>query len=299
LGAFFALLMALPLALLPARWACWWAGRWVTPAWWLARRRRRVTLSNLRQVYGRIWSDERITRVARESWRRVALSAVEALQIRRWLATPGFHDRIDWVGPWEELERRHQAGEAFLLVSGHLGPFEVVLPTLVHRGWRIDLLSRHIKNGYVHQAMHWLRSGTVPGILDPSGALPEMGRSLRSGCCLAMLVDQNTRGGLHVPFLGREAGTVPVVGVLQRRYRVPVIYLHSRRLEEGSRYRLHCEIAEFPEGEDLRQHIDGVTRAVNAKIEHWVRENPADWLWMHQRWKHRADGTREQLLPEK
>ena len=141
----------------------------------------------------------RFARVARESWRRVALSAVEALQIRRWLADPTFHERIDWVGPWEEIERRHRAGEPFLLVSGHLGPFEVVLPTLVHRGWRIDLLSRHIKNGYVHKMMHWLRSGTVPGILDPSGALPEMGRSLRAGRCLAMLVDQKHPGWSACP----------------------------------------------------------------------------------------------------
>ena len=299
LAAFFSLIVAMPLAILPARWACWLASRLVSPGWWLAGRRRRVTLSNLRHVYGHVWSDGQIRRVAKESWRRVALSAVEALQIRRWLADPAFHERIDWVGPWEEIERRHRAGEPFLLVSGHLGPFEVVLPTLVHRGWRIDLLSRHIKNGYVHKMMHWLRSGTVPGILDPSGALPEMGRSLRSGRCLAMLVDQNTRAGLHVPFLGREAGTLPVVGVLQRRYRVPVVYLHARRLEEGVRYRMHCEIADLPEGEDLRQHIDGATRAVSAKIEHWVRENPADWLWMHQRWKHREDGSRERLLPER
>ncbi len=290
--------MALPLALLPPKVACWLAGRLVTPAWWLARRRRRVTLSNLRHVYGSIWSETQIRKVARESWRRVSLSAVEALQIRRWLADPRFHDRVDWVGPWEELERRHREGEPFLLVSGHLGPFEVILPLLVHRGWRLDLLSRHIKNGYVHWALNAIRSGTVPGILDPAGALPEMGRSLRSGKCLAMLVDQNTRDGLHIPFLGRAAGTIPVVGVLQRRYQVPVVYLLARRIEEGSRYRLSCEIADLPEGENLREHIDQVTRAVSGRLEHWIRENPADWLWMHQRWKHRSDGTREVLLAE-
>ena len=298
ISAIFALIVVAPLALLPASWACRIAGFWVTPAWWIARRRRRVTLSNLRHVYGQVWSDSHIRKIARESWRRVALSAVEALQIRRWLSKPSFHQNIDWVGPWDELERRHQAGEPFLLVSGHLGPFEVVLPILVHRGWRVDLLSRHIKNGYVHRAMNALRSGTVPGIIDPSGALPEMGKSLRSGRCLAMLVDQNTREGLHIPFLGREAGTVPVVGVLQRRYRVPVVYLYARRVEEGCRYRMVCEIADLPEGEDLRQHIAGVTCAVSARIEHWIRENPADWLWMHQRWKHRADGSREELLAE-
>ncbi|NCG13245.1 MAG: hypothetical protein GWP38_07875 [Planctomycetia bacterium] len=296
LGALLGGLVAAPLAFLPAKWACLFARGLAVPAWWLATRRRRVTLSNFRYAYGHLWSEEKIRAVALESWKRVAVSAVEALQIRKWLADPQFHDRIVWSGPWEELESRHRDGESFLLVSGHLGPFEMVLPTLVHKGWRIGLLSRRIKNGYVHAAMNALRAGTVPEILDPTGALPEMGRALRSGTCLALLVDQNNRDGVYVPFMGRDAGTIPSIGVLTRRYRVPVIYLHARRVEDGRKYRLTCEIADLPEGENIRSHVDLVTREVSDRIENWVREVPSDWLWLHQRWKHRPDGSREKLI---
>jgi len=59
---------------------------------------------------------------------------------------------------------------------------------------------------------------------------------------------------------------------------------------------LTCEIADLPEGENIRSHVDLVTREVSDRIENWVREVPSDWLWLHQRWKHRPDGSREKLI---
>ncbi|MEC9475960.1 MAG: hypothetical protein VX764_02860 [Planctomycetota bacterium] len=295
-SAMIASLFCLPLAILPGNVACFYARALARPAWLIAGRRRRVTLSNLRHAYGSSWSEEKIRRVGLESWRRVAMSAVEALQIGRWLRDPEFRKRIVWSGPWQQLEERHRAGEAFLLVSGHLGPFEVILPTLVERGWHTGLLSRPIKNLYIHRLLNWIRRGTIPKILDPAGALPEMGRALGEGTSIALLVDQNDRSGVFVPFLGRPAGTTPSIGVLTRRYRVPVIYLTARRIEAGRRYRLTCELADLPRGADIRGHLDLVTRSVSDRIEKMVREVPADWLWMHQRWKARPDGSRENLL---
>ncbi len=296
LGACLTAILCLPMWLLPGSLGCRYARLLARPAWLLAHRRRRVTLSNLRHAFGSTFSEKKIRRVGLESWRRVAMSAVEALQIGRWLENEDFQRRLIWKGPWQQLEQRHLAGESFLLVSGHLGPFEIILPLLVHRGWRIGLLSRPVKNAYLHSWLDWIRRGTVPTILDPSGALPEMGRALNAGTSIALMVDQNDREGIFVPFLAREAGTTPAIGVLTRRYRVPVVYLEARRIEPGRTYRLTCEIADLPRGENIRSHLDLVTRAVTGRIETMVREVPADWLWMHQRWKARPDGNREILL---
>ncbi len=293
--ALVAVVLCWPLALFPASWACFYARLLARPAWFLAHRRRRVTLSNLRYVYGDRWSEKKIRKVGLESWRRVALSAVVALQIRGWLQNPDFRQRIDWQGPWDELERRQKSGEGFLLVGGHLGPFEILLPALMQRGWRIGLLSRPIKNAYIHFCLDWVRRGNIPTILDPAGALPQMGKSLKEGTSIAMLVDQNQRKGIYVPFLGREAGSTPALGVLTRRYGVSVVYLAARRIKPGHGYRISCEIADLPWGDDVGSHVDQVTRCVSHRIETMVKEVPADWLWMHQRWKSRPDGSREVL----
>ena len=290
------LLVVLPLAWLPASLACGFARMLAVPAWFLARRRRKVTLSNLRHAFGSTWSEKKIHSVGLESWRRVAVSAVEAIQIQHWLQDPRFVDSVIWSGPWDQLDQRQKQGEAFLLVSGHQGPFEVILPLLVQRGWRLGLLSRPVKNAYIDGIMKWLRGATVASILDPAGALPEMGRALRSGTSLALLIDQNTRDGVFVNFFGRAAATTPSIGVLTRRYQVPVIYLQARRLEAGKRYRIHCEIADLPWGEDIRSHVLQVTAATTTRIESMIRETPADGLWLHQRWKVRPDGTREILI---
>lgn len=296
LSALGSVLVILPMTLLPASLACGFARLVAIPAWWIARRRRQVTLSNLRHAYGSKWSEQKIRRVGVESWQGVALSAVEAIQIGRWIEHPRFRDSVVWNGPWQQLERRHLAGEPFLLVSGHVGPFEVILPILVARGWRIGLLSRPVKNAYIHSWLKWVRRGTVPRILDPAGALPEMGQALSEGTSLALLIDQNDRDGVFVPFLGREAATTPAIGVLTRRYKVPVVYLQARRIVPGKSYSLSCEEAQLPWGDDIRSHVQQVTQLATSRIESMVRETPADWLWMHQRWKVRPDGQREKLI---
>jgi KDO2-lipid IV(A) lauroyltransferase len=123
-----------------------------------------------------------------------------------------------------------------------------------------------------------------------------MGQALSEGTSLALLIDQNDRDGVFVPFLGREAATTPAIGVLTRRYKVPVIYLQARRIVAGKRYSLRCEEARLPWGDDIRSHVQEVTQLATARIESMVRETPADWLWMHQRWKVRPDGQREKLI---
>ena len=268
--------------------------------WWMGGRRRRVTLNNLRCSFGHRLDDREIRQLARESYIRLGMTAVEGLVLPRWLDDPRFVAGIEYSGPIEELERRHKAGESFLLVSGHLGAWELLLPLLVNRGWDIGLISRPVKNPWVHRWLRRHRHSMVPMILDPSGALPEMGQALRSGCCVALLIDQNDRGGFFTDFLGRPAGSTQAVGVLTRRYRCQVVYLQARRLVPGRRYRISFEIGsnlQF-ESEGVREHVAEVTRRCSSRIEAMVKESPADWLWMHQRWKTRPDGSRE-IVPSK
>ena len=285
---------------LPLSWALA-AGRGIARiGWWLGGRRKRVTLNNLRSSFGHRLDEKEIRKIARESYSRLGMTAVEGLVLPRWLDDPRFADGIEFSGPIEELERRHKGGEPFLLVSGHLGAWELLLPVLVKRGWDIALISRPVKNRWIHRWLRRHRHSMLPRIIDPSGALPEMGRALRGGCCVALLVDQNDRGGFFTDFLGRPAGSTQAVGVLTRRYRCQVVYLQARRLDPGRRYRIGLEIGRNleMESEGVRDHVEQVTRRCSQRIEAMVLESPADWLWMHQRWKTRPDGSRE-IVPLK
>ncbi len=268
--------------------------------WWIGGRRKKIALHNLRCAFGHRLDEREISKLARESYRRLGMTAVEGLVLPRWLDDPRFIAGLELEGPIEELERRHKAGEPFLLVSGHLGAWELLLPLLVKRGWNLALISRPLKNRWIHRWLRRHRTTMVPTIIDPAGALPEMGKALRSGCCVALMVDQNDRRGLFVDFLGRPAASTQAVGVLTRRYRTEVVYLQARRLVPGLCYRIRFEIGRDldPDSDGIREHVAEVTRRCSNRIEAMVRESPADWLWVHQRWKTRPDGSREIIAPK-
>ena len=45
---------------------------------------------------------------------------------------------------------------------------------------------------------------------------------------------------------------------------------------------------------DEENRIEAITAAVTARIEHYVREHPEAWLWMHDRWRERP-GTSDSV----
>jgi KDO2-lipid IV(A) lauroyltransferase len=102
---------------------------------------------------------------------------------------------------------------------------------------------------------------------------------------LGFFADQHAgRGGARLPFLGRECSTSLAPAVFALRYRAPlytaVCYrtgLAQWRVEVGEQIPI-----EGPEG---RRSSSDIMRDVNAALEVGVRRDPANWFWVHNRWK--------------
>ena len=83
-------------------------------------------------------------------------------------------------------------------------------------------------------------------------------------------------------FLGDEAPTLTLPSDLIERARARgvtrVLWLYAKRLESGL-----YEV----QGQELSAHQDPVREATRL-LELLVREAPAQWLWLHDRWGERA-----------
>ena len=67
---------------------------------------------------------------------------------------------------------------------------------------------------------------------------------------------------------------------LAAKYQVPVLLTRAVRTN-GVHFHVILEPEiRYPKDMDL---LEGMT-AINATLERWVRENPAQWLWAHRRW---------------
>jgi KDO2-lipid IV(A) lauroyltransferase len=112
-----------------------------------------------------------------------------------------------------------------------------------------------------------------------------MASVLEKGGHLGLLVDQRLTRGFKIDFFGRPASTNPILGRLARQFDCPVHGVRVVRLP-GNRFRLDLTPPiELPRDEEGLIDPEGAMRVVNATVEGWVRENPGQWLWLHNRWR--------------
>ena len=107
--------------------------------------------------------------------------------------------------------------------------------------------------------------------------------ALRKGQVMCLLVDQQLREGLPVPFFGHPAQTSISHVKLAIRKKVPLMYMRTERVG-GSRFRITISPPIALPAEDDDATVIAVATEINAEIERWIRAAPDQWFWPHRRW---------------
>jgi KDO2-lipid IV(A) lauroyltransferase len=195
---------------------------------------------------------------------------------------------------WEIQGAEHLApiaarGGPAIMVSGHLGNWEVLPPALERLGIRMGSVYRAADNPDVGALVNGLRARAVPGAplpLFPKGAQGARAalKFLAGGGVLGLLTDQKLNDGIAVPLLGVPAMTAPAPAQLALRFRCPVIPGRVQRLGP-CRFRLVVDPPlDLPQNTDRQVAIRALTGAINERLSAWIRERPEEWLWLHRRW---------------
>jgi len=264
------------------------AGRglgWV--AWHLDRRHRDVALENLAATLGGERSPAELRAIARENMLRLAENYLSLLKIGG-MSDAEIGRHMEWTGI-ERLQRPD--GRVGVIVIGHFGNFELFtrLPSQLppttppqtfatsYRALRPPALSRLMQELRHRDGLHFFERRV--------GA-EQVKQALATGrCWLGLLADQHAgERGLWLPFLGRECSCSVSPAVLALRHRHPLITAICYRTGP---VRWRWEIGEWiSETEDgKRRTIESITREINARFEDAIRRDPANWFWVHRRWK--------------
>jgi KDO2-lipid IV(A) lauroyltransferase len=88
-------------------------------------------------------------------------------------------------------------------------------------------------------------------------------------------------------FLNQDTAFFVGAEKIARFLDAPVAYVAMRRLRRGY-YAVHLHVlAEPPYDGSEAEHGDGwITEAYARKLEAEIRASPADWLWVHNKWKY-------------
>lgn len=115
--------------------------------------------------------------------------------------------------------------------------------------------------------------------------------AIKSGRPFYYLPDQDhgRHNAVFVPFFGVQAATVSALPRLARLTNAQVVPVVTRQLPWGRGYavRFYPPWDNYPSGD-----LDADVARMNAFIEARVRELPAQYLWLHRRFKTRPSGER-------
>lgn len=253
---------------------------------------RRVALANLRQTPGFGRTPREIRDLAVRVFEHLGLLSTEILQMPRQVARGGLKRSCRFEG-LEHLHAASRRGRGVIIVTGHLGNFEIAALAVADAGFDLRSVARPIENPWLDAYVQRLRGLTGQRILHKRQAMRGMVECLRQKGCLVLMMDQDQRReGIFVPFLGREASTVRSPAVLSIKYGAPIVPMFTWRTGPGRHVVIARPPVEPPEGGLREESVRELTIRITQELEHAVREHPDQWLWMHQRWKTRPDGTR-------
>lgn len=262
-------------------------GAWLSHFGPLVRRRRHVAERNLAQAFPRHDRAEQ-ARLLRET---VASSTTGGLDtLRAWFAPAGrLRDVADITG-LDVVEDAIGEGRGAVLVGAHYDSIELAIRLVADaaraRGIRSAALVRRYNDPCLEAAIDAGRLRYLAATIDKKDITGFCG-AVGGGAAVFYVADQDAGPrGVFVPFFGIPASTVAAMpGVLGRAGGVPLL-MWARRGTDG---RLAIDIERAPAG-----LLEGDGAAVAARYTAWVerraREAPAQYLWVHRRYKTRPPG---------
>ena len=182
------------------------------------------------------------------------------------------------------LERK----KGILALSGHIGNWEM-LAAGVAKHYPLNVIARKI---YIEELnnmlVHYRNIKQVKVILRSElSSARKMLKALRNNEIIAMLIDQYTSvQSVFVDFFGRPASTPLGLASIALKVGSPVVLAVDKRLPNGKhKFVISDEIVPPESTGDFDTDVKNFTAKLTKKLEDFIRENPEQWVWFHERWK--------------
>ena len=236
-----------------------------------------------------------LARIARASYAHLGQTSIETAILPSYSRTQ-IIDLFETVNGWDLVEARLAQGRGLIMVTGHLGNWELGGAYIAARGVAIDAVARHMANPLFDQYLTVTRERLGMAVVHDNEAVRRVPRALRSGRAVAFLIDQGAVGlaSSWVPFFGRFAKTPRGPAVFALRLGAPMVFGVALRQPSG-RYRLTFEPIDAVDTGDREADVDRIVGQYTKTLERWVRSAPEQYLWHHRRWKHQRPGTPSEL----
>lgn len=245
--------------------------------------RRKVVDTNLAMCFPQ-WSLELRKRVVR----RVFVLFGQSWLDRAWLwhaPAQRVRARLELTGALEELD----GASPTILFAPHFMGLDAAWTALTQQ---VDRRFATIYSPQLNAAADtWILQGRqrfgAPEMVARLAGVKPIVTAVRSGEPLYLLPDMNfdPSESLFVPFFGEPAATVPSLSRFAKLGRAKVVPVVTTLTPKGYAVRILPAWQDYPTTD-----LDADTRRMNRELEAYIEADPAQYYWVHKRFKDRPEG---------
>ena len=272
-----AILAALPLSVVFRLGAF---GGWCS--WLLLGRYRRLSFRNLEIAFGNSKPRPELRRIARKHFEQLGANILSSLKLGTMPV-----EEIEKHVQVENLELIHKylrAGRPVILLLSHLGNWELcaqLMPKYI--GYvRNATIYQGLRNRRIDEHLRTLRARAGVEMYDRAEGFSRPIKLLRGGGAIGILCDQHAGDkGIWVPFFNKLASTTPLPALLAKRTGAALVGI-AFYTTGTARWRVVIGPAIEPQ---KNQSVGDLTSRANEIVQEQIESAPADWFWVHNRWK--------------
>jgi KDO2-lipid IV(A) lauroyltransferase len=187
----------------------------------------------------------------------------------------------------EVIERYIAAKVPVVVLTAHVCNWEWLLPgTAAQFGIPIDAVYKPLRVASLDKFIRDTRSRFGGKPIPIQSFLFELMRRAGEARAYAMVADQTPPRNMDkywTRFLNQDTAFFTGADKIARFLDAPVIYIAMRRVSKGHySVRVHVLVEPPYDYDDDLQVVERYAR----RLELEIRANPADWLWVHNKWKY-------------
>jgi KDO2-lipid IV(A) lauroyltransferase len=248
------------------------------------KRHRQVALDNIALSFGRDISPAQVEIMGKKVFKSLASIFFEVAWAHK-LEKKKFLSHFTIKG-LEHVKNAHAKGRGVLVLTCHMGNFEMLIPAIDETGFKGFAIYRALDFKPLERLLRESRQRFGVTMIPTMGASKKIDAVLKQGGVVGTLLDQNVNwyNGVFVDFFGRPACTNKGLAKLALRSKAPVLPMYTVRKNRKYLIEFLTEIPRVETGDDIKDYEIN-TQNYNLAIESMVRRYPEQYFWVHNRWK--------------
>lgn len=241
--------------------------------------------ANVHQALGPDVSNEELERAVRQVFRTSSRNFADLLLVPH--RHDGDYTRATKVirGDFRLLDDALSDGRGALILTGHVGAFDLMGQVLHDRGYKLTVVTGRTTARFLFDAVTYLRRARGMELVEatPSGVRRAI-QAVRRGECAVFVSDRDFfQNGRPVTFFGRETTLPPGIARIARDTGATIVPVFGEQLPHGHGISIEPGF-KVPKSDDIDEDILAGLRRVVAVLERAISRMPDQWVMFQRVW---------------